>query len=92
MRPRTQTCLADEQITLADLLIAPHLDFLAQTPEWIALTAATPNLMTRLRDSLNRDDDLAELLIRLEVPVRRHDVVQREGFGDHRLQMSLRET
>jgi glutathione S-transferase len=41
--------LADEQITLADMLIAPHLDFLAQTPEWTPLTAATPNLVSWLQ-------------------------------------------
>ena len=41
--------LADEQITLADLLIAPHLDFLAQTPEWMPLTSATPNLVAWLQ-------------------------------------------
>lgn len=36
--------LADEQMTLADMLLAPHLDFLAQTPEWAPLAAANPNL------------------------------------------------
>jgi glutathione S-transferase len=41
--------LADEQITLADMLIAPHLDFLAQTPEWTPLTVATPNLVSWLQ-------------------------------------------
>jgi len=41
--------LADEQITLADLLIAPHLDFLAQTPEWMPLTSATANLVSWLQ-------------------------------------------
>lgn len=40
--------LADEQLSLADLLIAPHLDFLALTPEWTPLTAATPNLVAWL--------------------------------------------
>lgn len=45
----TKPYLADEQITLADLLIAPHLDFLAQTPEWTRLTAATPNLVSWLQ-------------------------------------------
>jgi len=35
---------ADEQPTLADLMILPHLDFLAGTPEWAALTASNSNL------------------------------------------------
>jgi glutathione S-transferase len=30
--------------TLADLLLAPHVDFLAMVPEWPALTANHPNL------------------------------------------------
>ena len=34
----------------------------------------------RLR--LNRDDDFAKLLVRLEVGVGLNDLVQREGFGD----------
>jgi glutathione S-transferase len=33
-----------EALTLADLLLAPQLDFLQQTPEWEALTASHPNL------------------------------------------------
>lgn len=37
-----------EQLTLADLLIAPQLDFLAQTPEWKLLTADVPNLVSWL--------------------------------------------
>ncbi|HET6305562.1 MAG TPA: glutathione S-transferase family protein [Rhodopila sp.] len=37
--------LADEMLTLADMLVAPQLDFLAQTPEWSPLTAALPNLL-----------------------------------------------
>jgi glutathione S-transferase len=45
----TKPYLADEQITLADMLIAPHLDFLALTPEWTPLTAATPNLVSWLQ-------------------------------------------
>ena len=36
--------MAADQMTLADLLVAPQLDFLAQTPEWATLTAACPNL------------------------------------------------
>ena len=37
---------ATDEPTLADLLIAPHLDFLSQTPEWASL--AKPNLTTWL--------------------------------------------
>ena len=45
----TKPYLADEQVTLADMLIAPHLDFLALTPEWTPLTSATPNLVSWLQ-------------------------------------------
>jgi glutathione S-transferase len=31
-------------LTLADILLAPQMDFLAQTPEWAALTEARPRL------------------------------------------------
>lgn len=34
-----------EAITLADMLLAPHLDFFVETPEWLTLTASTPNLL-----------------------------------------------
>jgi glutathione S-transferase len=40
----TKTYFAGEEVTLADILVAPQLDFLAETPEWGALTAASPNL------------------------------------------------
>ena len=36
--------LAGAQASLADILIAPQMDFLAQTPEWGPLTAERPNL------------------------------------------------
>src|SRR5262249_33123363 len=39
---------ADEQLTLADIHVATHLDFLSVTPEWAALTAACPNLVSWL--------------------------------------------
>jgi glutathione S-transferase len=39
-----QPYFVGEAPTLADLLLAPQLDFLAQTPEWEALTAAHGNL------------------------------------------------
>jgi glutathione S-transferase len=42
------TYFVGDQMTLADLLVAPHLDFLAQTPEWQPLTANSPNLVSWL--------------------------------------------
>ncbi len=36
--------LAAQTMTLADLLVAPHIDFLAQTPEWSDLTRDRGNL------------------------------------------------
>src|SRR5271167_1053912 len=35
---------AGESISLADLILAPQLEFLSQTPEWGPLTANNPNL------------------------------------------------
>src|SRR6185312_11052459 len=40
----TNSYLAGEQMSLADILLASHMDFLAQTPEWAPLTAERPNL------------------------------------------------
>jgi glutathione S-transferase len=40
--------LAAEQVTAADMLVAPQLDFLAATPEWAQLTAARSNLVSWL--------------------------------------------
>jgi len=40
-----QRYFAGEEISLADILVAPQLDFLRQTPEWPLLTAASPNLI-----------------------------------------------
>lgn len=36
--------LAGAQVSLADMVAAPQMDFLAQTPEWAVLTAELPNL------------------------------------------------
>ena len=44
----SQRCFAGAAMTLADLLVAPPLDLLAATPEWHALTAASPNLVSWL--------------------------------------------
>ena len=41
-----------ESMSLADVLIAPQLDFFAATPEWAQLTAQTPNLV-RWLDRMN---------------------------------------
>jgi glutathione S-transferase len=37
--------VASQHVTLADLLIAPHLDFLAEAPEWESLTRERRNLI-----------------------------------------------
>ena len=39
-----QEFLAGEALSLADLHVAPHLAFLARTPEWAALVAPVPGL------------------------------------------------
>jgi glutathione S-transferase len=39
-----RTYFVGEAVTLADLLLAPQLDFLRETPEWASLTANNPNL------------------------------------------------
>jgi glutathione S-transferase len=40
--------LASNELTLADLMVAPHVDFIAQTPEWPALTRDLPHLVAWL--------------------------------------------
>lgn len=40
----TNPYLAGAQVTLADILVASHMDFLAQTPEWHPLTAERANV------------------------------------------------
>jgi len=44
----SKSYFADEQLTLADMMVAPQLDFLVETPEWPILTAETPNLVSWL--------------------------------------------
>jgi glutathione S-transferase len=39
---------AGDRLTLADLMIAPQIDFFVQMPEWAPLTATTPNLIAWL--------------------------------------------
>jgi len=38
------TYFAGAHVSLADMLVAPHVDFLSQTPEWEPLTAGRANL------------------------------------------------
>jgi glutathione S-transferase len=52
-----QPYFAGEAVTLADLLIAPQLDFLAETPEWAALSAGNRNLVDWL-DRMNARSSL----------------------------------
>jgi glutathione S-transferase len=47
-----QAYFAGGAVSLADVLIAPQLDFLAATPEWSALTEKAPNLVAWL-DRMN---------------------------------------
>ena len=49
----SQPCFAGDQLSLADLMVAPQLDFFAGTPEWAPLTANKPNLLAWL-DRMNR--------------------------------------
>jgi glutathione S-transferase len=39
-----QPFFAGDALSLADLLVAPQMDFIAGAPEWASLTAARPNL------------------------------------------------
>lgn len=47
-----QQFFVGDSLSLADLLLAPQMDFLHETPEWKPLTAATPNLC-RWLDNMN---------------------------------------
>jgi glutathione S-transferase len=49
-----QPYFAGEALSLADLLLAPQLDFLRETPEWPQLTAQTPALSRWLDRMLER--------------------------------------
>jgi glutathione S-transferase len=53
----TQPYFAGEGVTLADLLVAPQLDFLTQTPEWAQLCAGNQNLVDWL-ERMNARDSL----------------------------------
>jgi glutathione S-transferase len=41
--------LASDEVTLADLIVAPHMDFLSATPEWNILTRERGNLVAWLQ-------------------------------------------
>jgi glutathione S-transferase len=43
-----QVCFAGEDVSLADMMIGPQLDFLAMTPEWDTLVADRKNLASWL--------------------------------------------
>lgn len=45
-----------DDLSLADLMVAPHVDFLALTPEWAALSAEAPNLAPWLARMNTRPD------------------------------------
>ena len=49
-----RTYFAGEQLTLADLAVAPQIDFLAQTPEWATLTAKHSNLIAWYKRMIER--------------------------------------
>ncbi|MBX5461722.1 MAG: glutathione S-transferase family protein [Steroidobacteraceae bacterium] len=44
----TNEFLAGSQLSLADMMAVTQLDLLSETPEWAALTAETPNLVSWL--------------------------------------------
>lgn len=45
----TKPCFTGESLSLADIVVAAHLDFLAHTPEWDQLATASPNLVSWLQ-------------------------------------------
>jgi glutathione S-transferase len=40
-----QPYFAGDQISLAEMMLVPQIDFMAQTPEWTELTGAAPNIV-----------------------------------------------
>ncbi len=48
-----QRYFAGDQVSLAEMMLIPQVDFIAQAPEWTELTAALPNIVSwfeRTRD------------------------------------------
>jgi glutathione S-transferase len=43
-----QTFFTGDALSLADIMVVPHLDLLSETPEWQTLTANAPNLVAWL--------------------------------------------
>ncbi len=54
-----KTYFADDIMSLADLSVAPQLDFFFQTPEWDALTGDHPNLVAWLKRMMDRPSMVA---------------------------------
>jgi glutathione S-transferase len=52
-----QSYMTGSAVSLADIMLAAHLDFFSQTPEWAALTADAANLVTWL-DRMNERPSL----------------------------------
>ncbi|MGC2044286.1 MAG: glutathione S-transferase domain-containing protein, partial [Pseudolabrys sp.] len=57
--------LAGEDATLADIMVAPQLDFLAATPEWEPLAAPVPNLVSWLARMNTRESFKATTMERI---------------------------
>jgi len=57
--------LAAEHVTLADIMVAPQLDFLAATPEWETLAAPAPNLVSWLARMNARESFTATTMERI---------------------------
>ena len=53
-----QAYFAGEAVSLADMMLAPQMDFLSQTPEWVELAGARANLRAWL-DRMNARPSLA---------------------------------
>jgi glutathione S-transferase len=49
-----QPYFAGDDVSLAEMMIAPQADFLSMTPEWKTLTAGTPNLVRWLERVIQR--------------------------------------
>ena len=55
-----------DHISLADLMVAPHFDFFAQTPEWQDLTARHPDLVGWLARAESRPSLRATTLAKIK--------------------------
>jgi glutathione S-transferase len=75
----SQRYFAGDSPTLADFLVAPQLAYLAMTPEWQALTAATANLRDWLRHMTERESIKATTWERVAEMAERSRVRQSEN-------------